>query len=116
MCLLILTNRAMSKDKDMYPDPEEFLPERFLERSTTSGEFPMDPRKFVFGFGRRLCPGLDFADASLFLNIATLLATTTISLPSDAEGFDLAKIVQVESRCVYVLRYSQATYSTECSI
>ncbi len=35
----------------MYPDPDTFDPNRFLSRLET------DPRKLVFGFGRRVCPG-----------------------------------------------------------
>lgn len=47
-CLIVL-NRGMSRDPEYYHDPEEFYPERFEERP----DLP-DPRKFVFGFGRRL--------------------------------------------------------------
>jgi cytochrome P450 len=42
----------MSCDPDIYRDPEKFDPERFL------GSDPeLDPKLYVFGFGRRLCPG-----------------------------------------------------------
>ena len=41
----------------------EFKPERFLE---TEGRDPeMDPHMLAFGFGRRICPGKDFAGISL---------------------------------------------------
>jgi len=78
-----------SRDEDMYPYPEEFRPERFLEPSTKSGEFPMDPRKYVFGMGRRICPGSDFADAVLFMVITTVLATTSVSAVLDADGNEI---------------------------
>ncbi|KAK7695652.1 hypothetical protein QCA50_000288 [Cerrena zonata] len=38
-----------------------------------------DPRDFVFGHGRRICPGLHLADASVFLTCAVTLAAFDIS-------------------------------------
>ncbi|KAG2140996.1 cytochrome P450 [Suillus clintonianus] len=66
---------SMSRDKEMYPDPLEFRPERFLGPSPQ-----LDPHKFVFGFGRRSCPGLHFAEASL---------GEEITLPAEFEGVGL---------------------------
>jgi cytochrome P450 len=43
---------SIARDGDIYPDPLEFRPERFLGPSPQ-----VDPHKFVFGFGRRACPG-----------------------------------------------------------
>jgi hypothetical protein len=43
----------------MYPEAEAFKPERFLKRadnSTLKGaspQAPLDPRAFIFGFGKR---------------------------------------------------------------
>ena len=42
----------MSRDTLNYPDPDEFLPERFLA-SEKATETPLDP-SFAFGFGRRV--------------------------------------------------------------
>jgi len=96
---IVLPNSwSISRNEEMYPNPEEFRPERFLEPSTKSGEFPMDPHKYVFGFGRRVCPGIDFADASLFMNIATILSTTSIAPPSGTEGSTIALPLSQHSR------------------
>ncbi|EIN11696.1 cytochrome P450 [Punctularia strigosozonata HHB-11173 SS5] len=64
---------ALLHDEATYPDPYTFNPERFL------GPNPqLDSRKFAFGFGRRACPGLYFAEASLFVNITHILAALII--------------------------------------
>lgn len=47
--------RAIAHDPEMYPDPHTFDPTRFLPKAGV--EMPMDPRRYVFGFGRRVCPG-----------------------------------------------------------
>lgn len=54
-----------------------FKPERFL---TTDGHNPVpNPHTFVFGFGRRICPGRILADNTLYLTVAQSLAVFNIS-------------------------------------
>jgi len=66
---------------DTYPEPMAFRPERFL------GDKPQqDPREVVFGFGRRVCPGQQLAEGSVFLAIAMVLATLDISPKIGADG------------------------------
>lgn len=44
--------RAIMHDEDIYPNPYIFDPSRYL------GANPQpDPFQYVFGFGRRVCPG-----------------------------------------------------------
>ncbi|KAI0628194.1 CyP450 monooxygenase [Trametes polyzona] len=76
---------ALSRDPTIYPDPEAFIPERFLKESKLySGA--QDPYSYIFGFGRRICPGRHLADASLFLACASILHTFVISPPVDDDG------------------------------
>lgn len=55
----------------------EFKPERYLEQDGHKPE--LDPRTFVFGFGRRICPGRILADNSLYISIVQSLAVFNIS-------------------------------------
>ncbi|KIK95907.1 hypothetical protein PAXRUDRAFT_826540 [Paxillus rubicundulus Ve08.2h10] len=79
---------AMTRDEARYPNAEQFVPERFL---AAEGALTDDnPSGYIFGFGRRLCPGQHTADASLWISIATMLATLEFALAKDAEGKDVA--------------------------
>ncbi|KAI0364039.1 cytochrome P450 [Pilatotrama ljubarskyi] len=82
-CMIMPNIWAMSRDEDSYPDAEEFRPERHLD--TNCSKAP-SPSEYVFGFGRRVCPGQDFADAALWLAIATIVAAFDIRKPLDSEG------------------------------
>ncbi|PIL37686.1 cytochrome P450 [Ganoderma sinense ZZ0214-1] len=73
---------AFSRDPDEYPDPDAFRPERFLGDNLP----PRDPADYVFGFGRRVCPGRHFAAASLFIYCAALLHVFDIMPPKDEDG------------------------------
>lgn len=71
-----------------------FKPERFLK--TADHEPDPDPRHFVFGFGRRICPGLLLADTALFLNVAQSLAVFNINKPLDDEGKEIEPEIRWE--------------------
>jgi cytochrome P450 len=68
----------------MFPDAESFIPERFDE--STPGPKPLVPRDFLFGVGRRVCPGKFVVDTSLFLLMANIIATMDINKPRDKHG------------------------------
>nr|QPL17769.1 cytochrome P450 [Wolfiporia cocos] len=64
---------GMTRDVETYPEPETFYPERFEEMDKLNAD-ANDPRNLVFGFGRRLCPGRQFGDTSIWLAVANMLA------------------------------------------
>ncbi|EIW61897.1 cytochrome P450 [Trametes versicolor FP-101664 SS1] len=69
----------MLHDPETYADPMSFNPDRFL--AAPGKEPETDPRGMVFGFGRRICPGLQLADSSVFLAVAMSLAVFKIEKP-----------------------------------
>ena len=54
----LLLPRALSRDEARYPAAEKYMPERFLDAEGMLTDD--DPSDFVFGFGRRKCPGRVF--------------------------------------------------------
>ncbi|KAI0826663.1 cytochrome P450 [Trametes gibbosa] len=87
---LVLANVwSISRNPVLFPDPDAFIPERYLEQTDEATARKRDPRSFIFGFGRRKCPGMHLADASLWLAIARLLATFDFGKAKDAEGRDI---------------------------
>ncbi len=62
---------------DLYPDPKEFKPERFLEKQFSSSEF------IAFGGGSRRCLGYALAKLELNLVLATLLTRHSFELAND---------------------------------
>ncbi|KAF7561739.1 hypothetical protein G7046_g2392 [Stylonectria norvegica] len=69
---------AIHLDSDVYRDPYEFRPSRWIE----DPDLPAAP----FGFGRRVCTGQHIARNSLFINIARLLWTFDIGYAYDGNG------------------------------
>ena len=83
--LMTLFSRAMTHDPNVYHDPDEFRPERFLP--SLDGETPRnDKSAMAFGFGRRICPGRHMAESSLFIYMACTLAAFNISKVIDVDG------------------------------
>ncbi|RDX44595.1 CyP450 monooxygenase [Lentinus brumalis] len=76
---------AYSRDPSVYPDPEAFMPERFLKDGKLNPDV-RDSATIAFGYGRRICPGRHFAEASLFVIVTTVLHTLSISAPLGGDG------------------------------
>ncbi|KAI0077633.1 cytochrome P450 [Panus rudis PR-1116 ss-1] len=74
---------AILRDPAVFPDPERFDPMRYID---IDGKKRAEIVDVVFGWGRRVCPGKELAQASIFISVAILLSTITISLPLTKEG------------------------------
>ncbi|KAM4066294.1 cytochrome p450 [Hirsutella rhossiliensis] len=71
-------------DPEVYAEPDVFDPERFLEPRKEP-----DPKNEAFGYGRRVCPGRNFADSSVFLTIAKTLAALDITKAVNNHGKEI---------------------------
>ncbi|KAG1875735.1 cytochrome P450 [Suillus subluteus] len=69
---------SISRDPDVYSDPYAFKPQRWIDER---GGLRDDLKFFVYGFGRRVCPGQHVANRSVF--IATLLNLWAYKLTLD---------------------------------
>jgi cytochrome P450 len=66
--------------EDLYPDPDQFRPERFLERKFGPHEW------FPFGGGNRVCLGMPFALYEMKVLLATVLSQVRPSRPAGAQS------------------------------
>ncbi|CAE6445957.1 unnamed protein product [Rhizoctonia solani] len=71
----------MSRDPSVYPNPDEFNPDRFLD--------PNVPPSPGFGWGRRKCPGLHYGESSIFIVLASILSMYRISKRKDSNGGEI---------------------------
>ncbi|KAL5501302.1 hypothetical protein ACEPAH_8562 [Sanghuangporus vaninii] len=90
--LLIPNIWWFTHDPKHHHDPMTFKPERFLGIDGRAPE--MDPHNLTFGFGRRVCPGRELADATIFLAIAQTLAVFNITKPLGDDGQVIEPSVQ----------------------
>ncbi|KAJ7464505.1 cytochrome P450 [Mycena latifolia] len=77
---------AILRDESVYPDASKFQPERFINQKDPRILDKMEPRNYVFGFGRRRCPGADLVESSIWLLLVTMAATLDISKPVATNG------------------------------
>ncbi|CAA7266208.1 unnamed protein product [Cyclocybe aegerita] len=76
---------GIMRDPEMFPEPERFRPERFVE-TTSPRLLQFD---LPFGFGRRSCPGIHLALNSLFINFARMLWAFDIKPALDQDGKEI---------------------------
>lgn len=63
--------------EDLYPEPDKFQPERFLERQFSSYEY------FPFGGGSRRCLGYALAELEMKLVLASIISKYELTLESE---------------------------------
>ncbi|KAL9431604.1 hypothetical protein AB3S75_026739 [Citrus x aurantiifolia] len=78
---------AIGRDPEAWENPEEFNPERFIDRSV---DFIGQNFEFIpFGAGRRICPGMHLGIASVDLALANLLYKFDWEMPPGMKKQDL---------------------------
>ncbi|KAI0086254.1 cytochrome P450 [Irpex rosettiformis] len=76
---------AILHNPEVYPNPDTFDPSRFVSETGEPTDVP-SPYDACFGYGRRICPGINFADASIFIWCAMILAVYDISKAVGEDG------------------------------
>ncbi|KZP19018.1 cytochrome P450 [Athelia psychrophila] len=82
--IVIPNSWAVLHDERIYPDSSTFNPDRFMKDGKLDPSV-RDPEA-AFGYGRRICPGRQVAQGTIWLNIACILACFTIGNPVDEHG------------------------------
>ncbi|KAK7442268.1 hypothetical protein VKT23_016239 [Stygiomarasmius scandens] len=101
---------AVMRSEELFDRPDEFMPERYLltpeeeallstpcsasddEKTKAVREDLVkqrklrDPRTWVFGFGRRQCPGRNLVEDSIWLVLVCLMASMNINRPLSEDG------------------------------
>jgi len=75
---------AILHDPKLYPDPEEFKPERFLNKDGTVRDDPT--LSLASGIGKNICPGRHFVDAAIFIAAASVLSVFNVTKAKDESG------------------------------
>ncbi|TFK67284.1 cytochrome P450 [Pluteus cervinus] len=118
--LILVNSWGMNNDPEVFPDPREFRPERFLDPTETIHVAVPGTRNqghVTFGFGRRICSGMNLATQFLFINIATLLWSVNVEpaydqdgqaiVPSPTDWIDEGTLMRpVPFRCNFVPRFN----------
>lgn len=82
---------ALARDEKVYPDCENFRPERWMEKEWPTYKEPLTehPRlmgSHHFGMGRRMCPGIELTEAELLVACGTIVNCFDLKPVKDANG------------------------------
>lgn len=89
---VIVNTWAVCRDPESWENPEEFMPERFMDDggSTAGVDFKgIHFQLLPFGAGRRICPGLNFGMATVEIMLANLMYCFDWQLPMGMEEKDV---------------------------
>jgi cytochrome P450 family 135 len=83
--LLSPCSHLVHRRPDLYPEPDKFRPERFLERKYAGHEW------FPFGGGNRTCLGMAFALYEMKVVLATLFAQVRLARPEGSTSHSIRR-------------------------
>ncbi|PVF97319.1 cytochrome P450 [Serendipita vermifera] len=98
------TTLMMLNDPKVWGDPETFRPERFLEPDAAQRPNPITT---LFGWGMRICPGMYFADRTVFHLVTTVISLFKIE---PLEGMTIPDVDSIQ----YTSKMLQHPIGFEC--
>uniref|UniRef100_A0A0D9X9K6 Cytochrome P450 n=1 Tax=Leersia perrieri TaxID=77586 RepID=A0A0D9X9K6_9ORYZ len=106
---------AIMRDPTVWERPDEFMPERFLDREKGVDFRGKDFEFIPFGAGRRLCPGLPMAERVVPFILASLLHAFEWRLPDGmtaeeldvSERFTTANVLLVPLKAIPIITSSE---------
>ncbi|KAK2103359.1 cytochrome P450 1 sub A member 2 [Saguinus oedipus] len=110
-CCVFINQWQVNHDPQLWGDPSEFRPERFLTAKGTALNKPLSEKILLFGLGKRRCIGEVLGKWEVFLFLAILLQQLEFSVPPGVR-VDLTPIYGLtmkHARCEHVqarLRFS----------
>ncbi|VAH25099.1 unnamed protein product [Triticum turgidum subsp. durum] len=93
---VIVNSWALSRDPSSWEHADEFMPERFMEcGSAAAMDYKGNDFLYLpFGTGRRICPGINFAIATIEIMLANLMYHFNWKLPVELMegGIDMTEV------------------------
>ncbi|ROV91045.1 hypothetical protein VMCG_09608 [Cytospora schulzeri] len=95
--VLVLNTWTMHHDEKRHPNPMEFDPDRYINDPLTASQSsnlvdPYERDHWMFGAGRRICPGMVVAEREIWLTISRLIWAFTLEQvpghPIDLKEYD----------------------------
>ncbi|KUJ23227.1 cytochrome P450 [Mollisia scopiformis] len=85
---------AITRETSVYPDPETFNPQRWLDPSFPSYQEPLTQYPSIknfttFGYGRRICMGMDLVEDELLVGIGGMAWACNIRKKRDENGREI---------------------------
>lgn len=82
---------SMSRDSTMYPEPDAFKPDRWLDAKYPTYKEPLTRYPTLmghhqFGFGRRVCQGQELVDAEMMTLCSAVIWAFSLERAYDVDG------------------------------
>ena len=75
-----MSTYMMHRDESIFPNPDAFQPERWLDNPVSKSGKPLTKYLVPFGRGPRMCLGINFANAELYIGVATVFRRLKLEL------------------------------------
>uniref|UniRef100_A0A0E0LQE3 Cytochrome P450 n=1 Tax=Oryza punctata TaxID=4537 RepID=A0A0E0LQE3_ORYPU len=119
---VIINVWALGRDAKYWENPQEFMPERFMNSgdATNNVDFKGTDFQFLpFGAGRRICPGMNFGMASVELMLANLMYCFDWELPvgmdkDDVDMTDVFALTMARKEKLYLIPRSHPWLKCYC--